>query len=330
MKTIFLFILSFSISISAFAQSGLPGTWNQNTAYSSGSLVISNGSTYLAQQAVPSGTALTSTAYWQSLDSAVPTSSPGSAPTSTPDVSTAPTSTPASDTNTTVTPSGLSTASNEAFVKQQYRDFFGRDADDGGLTYWAGELDAGRKVRANLSMDFVYSTEFQNNVAPVVRLYFAYFNRLPDTSGLSYWISEYTSGNRTLAQISDSFQTSSEFTTTYGSLQNPEFVTLIYQNLFSRTPDQGGYDYWLGELNSGAKTKGTAMVGYSESDEYKNAQNNRVSIVSYYYGMLRRSPDQGGFDYWVGRLDSGDTALDLVSGFLSSTEYQGRDFTQTH
>jgi hypothetical protein len=161
MKKLFLLILSVSILTIAFAQSGLPGTWNQNTAYSSGTLVISNGSTYLAQKAVPSGTALTSTAYWQSLDSAVPTSSPGTAPSSTPDVSSAPTSTPASDANTTVTPSGLSNASSEAFVKQQYRDFFGRDADDGGLTYWAGELDAGRKVRANLSMDLFIQRNFK-------------------------------------------------------------------------------------------------------------------------------------------------------------------------
>jgi hypothetical protein len=101
MKSFFLLILSVNILTNAIAQSGLPGTWNQNTAYASGSLVISNGSTYLAQQAVPSGTALTSTAYWQSLDSAVPTSTPGTAPTSTPDVTTAPTSTPASDSNTT-------------------------------------------------------------------------------------------------------------------------------------------------------------------------------------------------------------------------------------
>ncbi|MFZ9047143.1 MAG: DUF4214 domain-containing protein, partial [Cyclobacteriaceae bacterium] len=131
-------------------------------------------------------------------------------------------------------PSGRTDASNEAFVKQQYFDFLGRVADAGGLAYWVGEIDAGRKVRGNLSMDFVYSSEYQNNVAPVVRLYFAYFNRLPDTGGLSYWISEYTSGNRTLTGISDAFASSGEFSATYGSLSNGDFVDLIYNNLFGR------------------------------------------------------------------------------------------------
>ena len=228
------------------------------------------------------------------------------------------------------TASGLTSPTNEAFVRQQYRDFFGRDADSGGLAYWVGELDAGRKIRGDLSMDFVYSTEYQNNVAPVVRLYFAYFNRLPDTGGLTYWINSYTSGSHSLNQISDSFAGSSEFSSTYGSLDNAGFVNLIYDNLFNRSPDQGGYDYWLGQLDSSAITRGAAMVGYSESDEYKQLMNNRVSIVSYYFGMLRRAPDQGGFDYWVQRLDDGDSAIDLVNGFLYSDEYQGRDFTLTH
>ncbi|MDC3335903.1 carbohydrate binding domain-containing protein, partial [Opitutales bacterium] len=52
--------------------SGLPTTWNQNTSYAKGALVISNAITYIAQQAVPAGTAITSTAYWLTLDSTSP------------------------------------------------------------------------------------------------------------------------------------------------------------------------------------------------------------------------------------------------------------------
>ena len=329
LKLPLLFLIFFS-----YTYADLPSSWSSSTAYTSGALVLDNGVTYIAQQDVPSGTSLSNTSYWLSLDDAAGnlTTPSTSAPSTTPDTSTVPTETP--DSNDTeeevVVASGLLSATNEAFVKQQYRDFFGRDADAGGLAWWTGELDAVRKIRADLSMDFVYSDEYQNNVTPVIRLYFAYFNRLPDTSGLSFWISSYNSGSHTLNQISDAFAASSEFSDTYGSLDNSEFVTLIYDNLFDRAPDQGGYDYWLGQLDSGALTRGAAMVGYSESEEYKQAMNNRVSIVAYYYGMLRRSPDQGGYDYWVGRLDSGDSALDLVNGFIYSDEYQARDFTLTH
>jgi len=72
-------MLSF-LNITYAQSTGLPATWNQNSEYTSGSLVISNGGTYLAQQTVPYGTPLTSTAYWLSLDSAVPSTTAGTTP----------------------------------------------------------------------------------------------------------------------------------------------------------------------------------------------------------------------------------------------------------
>jgi len=241
--------------------------------------------------------------------------------------------TPSEDTgddNETV-PSGLTTATNKAFVMQQYRDFFGRDADESGLSWWTEEIDAGRKERADLAMDFVYSTEFQNNVAPVVRLYFAYFNRLPDTGGLTFWIDSFINpDNWTLFQISDFFAASDEFIATYGSLDNGPYVTLTYNNVFEREPDSGGYNFWKNELDTGNRTRGMAMVEHAESQEYKDKMSSEVHIVAYYFSLLRRAPDQGGFDYWVARLKDGDSAKGLIADFLYSEEYQGRDFTLTH
>jgi hypothetical protein len=43
-----------------------------------------------------------------------------------------------------------------------------------------------------------------------------------------------------------------------------------------------------------------------------------------YVGMLRRSPDPGGFNFWVGRLDAGRSVQELINGFLGSTEYRRR------
>lgn len=324
MKKLFLFILSVSISTLAVAQDGLPGTWNQDTAYSSGDLVISNGNTYLAQQTVPSGTALTSTAYWLSLDSAVPTSTPGSAPTSTPDASTAPAATPA-DVNTTsvVTPSGLSTASNEAFVKQQYLDFLGRDGDDAGIAFWTAELTNGTQSRADCVNSFVFSEEFQQKVAPVSRLFLAYFMRIPDTSGLQFWINEKLNG-KTINTISDSFAASTEFINTYGSLDNTAFVNLVYSNLFNRSADTGGFNYWKGQLDNSIDTRGNVMASFSESTENVSLTQSNIRVISFYYGMLRRAPDQGGYDFWVNELKIGKSPNELINGFIGSVEYQQR------
>lgn len=66
------FILLLNVSAQQSNNSGLPVTWDQNTGYDAGTLVISNGSTFIALQTVPGGTALTSDSFWVSLDSQVP------------------------------------------------------------------------------------------------------------------------------------------------------------------------------------------------------------------------------------------------------------------
>ena len=51
---------------------------------------------------------------------------------------------------------------------------------------------------------------------------------------------------------------------------------------------------------------------------------NEILVTMTYVGMLRRSPEQGGFDFWVGYLDSGNSELALIDGFLNSQEYANR------
>ena len=84
MKTILTLSIAISLLLNVSAQSdssGLPSTWDQNTGYNTGELVISNGSTYLALQTVPNGTPLTSTSFWVSLDLDVPSITVPSLPT---------------------------------------------------------------------------------------------------------------------------------------------------------------------------------------------------------------------------------------------------------
>lgn len=213
---------------------------------------------------------------------------------------------------------------NQAFVRQVYLDFLNREPDSAGLTYWAGELDAGRRTRAQIVEQSLLSAEFGEKVAPVTRLYFAYFNRLPDYSGLMYWVNQYSTGNRTLYNVSDAFAASPEFAATYGSLNNGQFVDLIYTNLFNRAADAGGRAYWVGELDAGLRTRGEVMSLFADSLEYRVIMANPIYVTMTYIGLLRRAPDQGGFDYWVGAMDGGSSGLGLIAGFLDSAEYAAR------
>jgi hypothetical protein len=66
------------------------------------------------------------------------------------------------------------------------------------------------------------------------------------------------------------------------------------------------------------------MAGFSESAEYKALMNSDVYVTMVYIGLLRRSPDADGFDYWVNRMDGGDSGQILIDGFLKSAEYAAR------
>ena len=101
---------------------------------------------------------------------------------------------------------------------------------------------------------------------PVARLYTAVFNRLPDPSGLAYWLKKRRAG-ATLNQIAAAMTASSEFTSTYGKLTNAQFVDLVYSNVLKRSPDSAGRSYWIGKLDGGFK-RSAMMAQFSESNEF--------------------------------------------------------------
>jgi uncharacterized protein (DUF1800 family) len=209
------------------------------------------------------------------------------------------------------------------FAMQQFRDFLGREGDLGGIAYWQARLDGNVVSRAQMVENFLTSPEFQNRVAPVARLYFAYFNRVPDTAGLTYWIGQYQASNN-LNAVSNAFAQSQEFVSTYGNLTNEQFVRRIYQDVLGRVPEAAGLAFWRGELDAGRVSRGLAMVAFSESDEYKARAGHRIFVVMAYTGMLKRAPDQGGFDFWVAELARGRSGRDLVTLFLDASEYRER------
>jgi hypothetical protein len=105
------------------------------------------------------------------------------------------------------------------------------------------------------------------DAAEVARLYDAVLGRLPDLSGLTNWTHS-LEGGASLQTVANGFVGSTEFQTTYGSLDNTDFVTLLYQNVLHRAPDPTGLGNWVGVLNSGQDTRAQVVIGFSESAEH--------------------------------------------------------------
>jgi hypothetical protein len=208
------------------------------------------------------------------------------------------------------------------FAMQQYRDFLSREGEAAGITFWTQQLTAGMP-RVNVAKAFFDSPEFQGTVSPVARLYFAYFLRIPDYAGLNYWAANYRAG-QSLDTISSAFAQSQEFVNTYGSLSDAAFVQLVYQNVLGRAPDEAGRIYWIGQLSTHARTRGQVMLAFSEGPEFRAMIANEVFVTMTYLGMLRREPDQAGFDFWVDSMDRGGSGEALIDGFLRSQEYHNR------
>lgn len=99
------------------------------------------------------------------------------------------------------------------------------------------------------------ATDYQASDADTLRLYRAFLNREPDVGGARYWIETSRSGANP-DDLAWGFAQSTEFKTANGELTNSEFLTVMYANMLGRTPDAGGFNYWLGLMNGGLSQSG--------------------------------------------------------------------------
>jgi serralysin len=125
------------------------------------------------------------------------------------------------------------------------------------------------------------------DAAEIAMLYAAALGRAPDLAGLSGWVTafsnnvsasvkaqgpvvalaEVSGGYNGSQSIAAGFTGSAEFQHNYGTLDNGAFVTLLYNNVLGRAPDQTGYSGWVNALNAGAWTKEMVLVGFATSSE---------------------------------------------------------------
>jgi hypothetical protein len=189
------------------------------------------------------------------------------------------------------------------FVTRTFQDVVGRSPTTAERTSWAAQIDAFTKTPGDLVAALRTGADGTTNVDPVVRLYRAYFLRDPDVGGFDYWVGQRRRG-RSLAWTSNAFVATPEFRTLYAGAGNVEFVRRVYDNVLGRPADQAGLDYWAGEIDSGRRTRGAVMLGFSESAEHRNRLRPHVQMLVQHLTLLDRLP--------VAR--EGDAGRELVIG----------------
>ncbi|WP_406858167.1 DUF4214 domain-containing protein [Alsobacter sp. KACC 23698] len=170
---------------------------------------------------------------------------------------------------------------NQQFVSAIYQNVLDRAGDPTGVSYWTQQLDSGAATRGQVLAGFSESPEHVEQsraqieagyweqdpvVASVARLYDAAFNHRPDPTGLTFW--DNAAMGQSLNAVAAGFVASSEFSATYGSLSNQQFVQQIYQNVVDRPGDSAGVSYWTSALDHGT-SRADVLLGFSESPEHR-------------------------------------------------------------
>ena len=211
----------------------------------------------------------------------------------------------------------------DELVAQQFADFLGRAPTATEATEWRNRLRHGEVSPDEVVADLAHSTEWSQRRGPVTRLYWAFFLRAPDKAGLDYWVQQNAAG-KGLHTIAGQFAQSKEFKDTYGPLANSAFVTLVYQNVLQRDPAPSEVAYWTQQLDTKAKTRGSVMVGFSESAEGRAFLAPQVDTVLVALGMLGSIPPKAGFTLMVSAILGGAPLEQVVQALRLSPEYAAR------
>lgn len=209
----------------------------------------------------------------------------------------------------------------EEFVDQQFVDFAGRPATAAEVDVWTDHLEDESITRARF-VDDLRRIAYDPSRAPVIRLYMAALGRSADRDGVEYWVGRARAG-LSLRQMARLFVGSPEFRTTYGSLDDEEFVALVYENVLDRPASASDSEYWVGRLEAGL-TRAELMVFFSESQENKALTRPVVDATEIFFGLLGRAPTASELDSAAARVGTLAGRLEVIDEIITSQEYAER------
>lgn len=210
-------------------------------------------------------------------------------------------------------------ASNSNYVRNLYKDFFGRTASQPEVDYWSRELDSGRVSPTQLTSILSRSDEW---IRVIIRnFYLDTLGREPDAAGYQYWIEQARAG-KPIAEIGSFFYGSDEYLIVFGNNDQATWLRDLYVKLMLRGADPGGLEYWYSKVSTGSMSRPEIAHWFYQSPEKLG-----LRVDSLYSKLLARASDPGGRQYWANRLKSeGD--LSLASQLAASPEYFNRRFVQ--
>ena len=204
---------------------------------------------------------------------------------------------------------------NQRYVAQAYLDLLQRSVDHAGLVYWAGLLDLSQITRLQFTQTLISSIEYR--VLEIEPLYQNFLHRTIDAGGLKYWSDSLAAG-APLEAIKSSIFGSDEYFRLHAS-NNDSYLKAVYQDLFGRTIDSGGEQYWLDQMQNHGLTRVALANTFVRLPEAED-----TLVKSYYLLYLHHQPDPTGLSFYSAALQKGTLRdEDVVKLLVASDEYFG-------
>ena len=243
----------------------------------------------------------------------------------------------------------------DADVLRLYQAFFNRSPDVDGAIYWISQQRAGMSI-ADIAEAFTTVPEFTDlyasttNAVFVERIYTNVLGRRFDQGGYAFWLDRLETNEVTRAGLvigvtqSPEFKTQHPFTPTApltpvvgdaGSVEEilaasdydtaDADVLRLYQAFFNRSPDVDGAIYWISQQRAGMSIAdiAEAFTTVPEFTDLYASTTNAVFVERIYTNVLGRRFDQGGYAFWLDRLETNEvTRAGLVIGVTQSPEFK--------
>ena len=109
--------------------------------------------------------------------------------------------------------------------------------------------------------------------------------------------------------------------TVYNNTQ--AYVARIYTKALGREAEPAGLNYWVGEINAKRRTPVQVAEEFFFAPEFVNKKLNNTEYVKVLYRtFMGREYDKGGLDYWVARLNKGESRKSVLEAFAGCPEFQ--------
>ena len=231
-----------------------------------------------------------------------------------------------------------------AFVSRMYTVVLGREAEEGGMAYWTGELVDLKMDGAGVAGGFITGQEFKNRGLSKEQyldvLYRTFFDREGDPDGINYWITQMNNGMSD-EEVLSGFVNSQEFaaicdrygiargtmkpdgTSTYNAGAR-NYVLRMYTKALGRSGETMGVEYWTDQIVQRTALPVTVAKEFFFSQEYLDKHlDDSAYLDTLYETFMGRTADEDGKNYWLYQMNYlGMSREKVLEEFSVSPEFR--------